>query len=671
MPDWLSLARDAYTASTTYFDSSIRPEIESALRQFQGVHAPNSKYMSDAYRARSRIFRPKTRSVIRKNEAIAAEALFSTLDVVNISPEDDTNENQQAASALMQALMQYRLTKSIPWFLTAMASYQEAQSIGVTISKQYWEFNPKNGRDKPCIELIPPENFRVDAGANWADPINSSPYLIRLIPMYVKDVMARMRGETDGLEPRWTPMSEAQIKSAIKPYGDSTRLLREGQRTDSKDAAHSISQFSIVWVHEVTMNWEGEDVVYHTLGAEAMLDKPRPLSDVIWHGERPYVMGISVIEAHKAYTGGVTRITKDIQAEINENANQRMDNVKYAMNKRWLARRDRQVDIRSIVRNVPNSVTMVTDINEDVKAVETPDVTSSAYQEQDRLNLDFDDVSGAFSSSSVQSNRRLNETVGGMNILTSNANQISGYQLRTWVETWVEPVLRQLIKLEREYETDATILALAGKKAQQYAQGLSEITDDILAQDLALSVNVGMGATNPHDQVQNFMSAMDSVRNLLADGVLQQYGLKIGEVIKEIFGKLGYRDGSRFFGMDGEADPQVAALTQQVQALQAQLEAKENPALVQAQVEKIYAEIEAMRLDVMKSGAESAKAAIEAAETVAAIPDVAPIADNILTTAQTQAPWALEQVAPAEGVERESAMGQDFAEDSDGVAENG
>jgi len=55
---------------------------------------------------------------------------------------------------------------------------------------------------------------------------------------------------------------------------------------------------------------------------------------------------------------------------------------------------------------------------------ETQDVTVRSQAEQDRLNLDFDDVAGAFSGSSVQSNRNLNETVGGMNILTASANKV-------------------------------------------------------------------------------------------------------------------------------------------------------------------------------------------------------------------------------------------------------
>lgn len=42
-------------------------------------------------------------------------------------------------------------------------------------------------------------------------------------------------------------------------------------------------------------------------------------------------------------------------------------------------------------------------------------------------------TSPARSGSPVQSNRNLNETVGGMNLLTSAANKVGNYQLRTWM----------------------------------------------------------------------------------------------------------------------------------------------------------------------------------------------------------------------------------------------
>src|SRR6266481_9136305 len=81
-PDWLQLARHAYDASTTYFDANIRNQVIRDIRQFRSMHAPDSKYLQDAYKGRSRLFRPKTRAVIRKNEATCAEAFFSTRDVV-------------------------------------------------------------------------------------------------------------------------------------------------------------------------------------------------------------------------------------------------------------------------------------------------------------------------------------------------------------------------------------------------------------------------------------------------------------------------------------------------------------------------------------------------------------------------------------------------------------
>ena len=67
--DWLRLAQSAYQDSSSFLDAGPRREIEQDLRQFQGVHPPGSKYLSESYRTRARFFRPKTRTVIRRNEA--------------------------------------------------------------------------------------------------------------------------------------------------------------------------------------------------------------------------------------------------------------------------------------------------------------------------------------------------------------------------------------------------------------------------------------------------------------------------------------------------------------------------------------------------------------------------------------------------------------------------
>ena len=111
-----------------------------------------------------------------------------------------------------------------------------------------------------------------------------------------------------------------------------------------------------------------------------------------------------------------------MQTASNDIANQRADNVQLVLNKRYHIRRSSNIDINALKRSVPGGSVMMDDPMTDVQIVNTPDVTASSYEEQDRLNVDFDDIAGNFSQSTVQSNRMMNETVGGMEMLSSNAN---------------------------------------------------------------------------------------------------------------------------------------------------------------------------------------------------------------------------------------------------------
>lgn len=635
----MTMAREAFTSSTSYFDSGVRGNAEAAIRQFQGIHPRGSKYHSDTYKSRSRFFRPKTRTTIRKNEASAAEAFFSTNDTVNIEAEDDGDDDKQLNAEIMQGLVDYRLKKTIPWFLTCIGAYQDAQTVGVCISYQWWEYNPKKKRDRPCIDLLPIENFRFDAGADWRDPVNTSPYIIQLLPMYVKDVRAKMSTPDDKTgQPTWKKVADAELLAAQNAYGDTTRMTREKGRPDSRDTSQGIRDFATVWVHRNVIDVDGQDYVFYTLGTTQLLTNPVPIDQLYHHGERPWVLGFCILETHKTYPDGVAGVTKDVQGEINEVANQRIDNVKFAMNKRYFGKRGTQIDLRSLTRNVPGSITMMNDPEKDVIVHSTPDVTQSAYQEQDRLNLDFDDVAGAFSASSVQSNRKLNETVGGMNLLEATGNQVGGYQLRTFVETWVEPVLRQVCLLERHYETDDVLLALAGKKSAAFKRlNHDMVTDRMLALDTDLNCSVGLGATSPTEQIKLLLTGMQALKEVLADGLLERYGLDVTEVIKEVFGKLGHKDGKRFFRNVANEDPALTAAKAQVQELMQQLQAKQPKEIIAATVRKLDAETKALgvKADDVKAGAiektgRAVFAAGQTAQMIAAVPQLAPVIDAVL-----------------------------------------
>jgi len=609
LDDWLQRARDGYRVAEDYFTASIRKQLEKNISIFQSKHPQGSKYHSDAYKYRSKIFRPKTRSTIRRHEAAAALAYFATGDSVTCLPEDPNSERGVIAAEVAKNLINYRLEHSIPWFVTLIGAYQDAQVQGVVASRQYWRYKERIRQvqmiadddsmvieeqaevieDRPEVELIPSENLRFDPASDWRDPVQTSPYIIERIPMHVYKVKERMlKPDPKTGEAPWLPLDEDQMRGAVNSgKDDPTRHTREKGRQDSKEQDTPINDYAVAWVHRNIFNVDGEDFIYYTIGTEHMLSEPVPLEQVYPQG-RPYVLGMANIETHKIYPSGLPEMLEGLQTEANDIANQRLDNIKLVLNRRYLARRTANVDWRSLTQSVPGGVTLVDDVNSDVKIDAPPDVTGSSYQEQDRISVDLDELAGTFSPGSVQTNRALNETVGGMSLMSQDSNTVTEYQLRVFTETWVEPVLKQLLALERAYETDPRILQTVGNGLEP------EQAVELLGEDLSVRVAVGFGATSPQKRIEKLTMGLNTVGQFMPQAMQQ---IKADEVIGEVFGALGYRDGRRFFEM-GENDPRVMGMMQQIQQLQQQLESNMAEAQLKAQIEREKMQLEADKFRV-------------------------------------------------------------------------
>lgn len=574
MTDYLKLAQDAYSSSTSYFDANYKSELDYSLRAFRNEHASSSKYSSEEFKSRSRLFRPKTRSIIRKTEAAAMQAAFSNREIVTVEPGNPDDVMSVASAAAMKEVLEYRLRKTIPAFELYLGGVQDAQTTGTVCSYQYWEYETtKDGRkrkDQPCIELRPIENIRLDAGALWTDPVNTSPYFCDIVPMYVCDVKAMMSNKDEKTgAPKWKKKTDAEILKAKPDIMDSLQRARLGNNQDPAEESTGISDFDVVWVLRWFMRDAEGDKTFYTLGTEAMLTDVKPVEEVYFHGKRPYVIGYAVLETHKALKTGVPMLTKMLQQETNDVANQRIDNVKFVLNKRWLVARGRQVDVQSLVRNVPGGVTLTTDPKNDVQESNWPDVTSSAYVEQDRLNSDFDELAGNFSPSTKVANNAVNDTLGGSRLAAAGAGLMTEYLLHTINVTWWEPVLRQLTLLEQYYETDEIVLSVCANKAKLFPRfGLSRITDMMLMNEVNVSVSMAMG--DPTQRLQRFLLASKAAIEMVSTA---PPGFNVSEGVKEIYANAGYRDGERFFS--DKQDPRLLKAMQMVQQLQGALKGKQ------------------------------------------------------------------------------------------------
>jgi hypothetical protein len=207
-----------------------------------------------------------------------------------------------------------------------------------------------------------------------------------------------------------------------------------------------------------------------------------------------------------------------------------------------------------------------------VKESNWADVTSSAYVEEDRINADLDDVAGNFSPSTKVANNAVNDTLGGSKMAYMGAGLMTDYLLRTFIETWFEPMLRQLVALEQYYETDTVVLAVCGSKAQLWEKyRLPAISDDLLTQPVTVSVNVGMGATNPNERFQKAMMFFGAANQLITSA---PPGANVSEQIKELGAQAGFRDATRFYS--DKVDPRLLMAQKTIQQLTAMVKTKQT-----------------------------------------------------------------------------------------------
>jgi hypothetical protein len=614
----LQAAQNIYTNSKDYMEANITLSWERNLYHFRNEHGPGTPYVRSDWR-RARTFRPKTRANVKAQEAAHAAAAFATSDYLQITAFDQSDQRQVISAQITKNLTQARL-ESVPWnwFVTAQGAYQDTKVYGVCVSHQYWKYEQveeivpaydDNGNflmgkhpetqadvpmgtskmtttcDMPMVDLLPPECFLFDPMCDWRNPAQTSPYLCMLVGMYAGEVVKRMKNPDPKTgQPIWRKYSLQACLATRKENADNrTRRAREGHKRVDPTMESASPEFTMVWAHLNIMKEDGVDLAWWTLGTQLVLTDPVPLTEMYPHlkpGERPFVVGFSVVEAHRNYPAGDVEQIAPLQEEINSIANQRLDNVRLVLNKRYFIRRGSQMDLDALMRNVPGGGVMTNDPQKDVQVVNTPDVTSSSYQEQDRLSSDLSELVGGFGAQEAQATGKMVDRAGSMDDVKGAAGSVQDYSIKLFFSTWMEQVLRQIVKMEQMYETDQTILAVAAKKSPLWIRyGENVVTDELLQQDLITIVDVGMGNTDPVKRVQKLTFGIGQVMQL-PDMARR---IKSPDVADEIMGAIGYKDSSRFFMNDAElaehektTPPPPVPPEIQLKQQELQMHAKEN-----------------------------------------------------------------------------------------------
>jgi hypothetical protein len=614
--DYLRLIAIAEQQANLYVQQVNRRAWSRSYRAFHNEHFVGSKYGHRDWSNRSKIFRPKTRSAVRKDGAAVAASLFGTVDAIACSPGDEADPGQRAAAALMQELINYRTDRisgraATPWFLVAMGARQDAQIAGICASKQYWRLELRKSHDeelptaqmsdvrgqmsegtspsdlrhltsdisvrtravyvpdvdRPDIRLFPPENVIIDPAADWTNPAQSAAYLLLKYPMRLYEVEKKTR---DPLNP-WKALPPDLLKGTAEASKFDAAAIRRAREfgLDRLDETQNSAEFDIIWVYEAFIRIDGEDKCFFALGDKAFLTDPRPTREVYPEqaGDRPVTIGYGALEAHRIYPMSPVESWQQTQQEINDVANLYLDTMKQNVAPITKVVRGRSVDLEALHRRGPNSHILVTRLD-DIDFARPVDIPQSVIVGMEKLDVDMDDLAGQFNAGSVQTNRTLNDTVGGLKLIAGASNAVQEFDIRLWIETWAEPALAQVVRLEQYYESDEIVLGICGQRARLWQKhGISRITDDLMDHQVTIRINAGLGVGDPQQRLAKFRDATAVAAPLLAQSPDFQSGkikLNTAEIMNECFGAVGYRDGGKRFISESPPDP-AQAQQQQVQ----------------------------------------------------------------------------------------------------------
>lgn len=583
----LRMANESFESSVNYFNASHRNRMISAMARFNSEHPKESKYWSEAFKRRSRLFRPKTRSVVRAREAKAIISLFASSDIVNVRPVPD--DTQAAADARIQEkLLNYRMQEDDRWYKFVGGSVQDADRQGFVIGKTYWEyeegaqywqrnapgmeiFGPERGvnfvtrRDRPAFQLVPVERFYFSPAADWMNVVESSPFLIEIMPMYIADIRKHEKNPRAKL--KYRHLTDGQLLSGgHAAEWNPIRIQRERNRLDRYERGSTPTDYAVAWIHRNILKIDGEDYVFDTVGEGGLLlSDVTPLEQFDPRGYRPYVVGSTLFEAHNPFNYGTVNLMAQMQDEINDVANLRIDATKMASAGRTFIKRNTAIDMQALARFSPGASVEMDNPSTDIKWDRPNPPPASSFDENNLLNLELDDLVGNFSQSSVANNQNLNETVGGMQILGTTADQLSEYDLHTLTKTFLTKILAQVMDLEKHWETSTKLATIIGGQMAVTATQFWKALDT----ESKVVINVGFGATNPAKRVQRLQTALTTVAQVSPMILYQSNQI---ELVKEIMASAGIDDISRFFPFANDQpgqkqDPKIQALQEQLQTM--------------------------------------------------------------------------------------------------------
>lgn len=167
------------------------------------------------------------------------------------------------------------------------------------------------------------------------------------------------------------------------------------------------------------------------------------------HQKRPLIRGVLFPVPMEWFGIGMVEPVIPLAHELNTIRRQRLDNINLILNRMWKVSTLADVDLDTLVSS-PNGVVLTDDMDA-VEALETPDVTQSAYNDAATIQADIENVTAPRSVQGIPESGRLGRTARGAQLIITQALEKFGTAARLTEETAIRRMLEMWKALNDQF----------------------------------------------------------------------------------------------------------------------------------------------------------------------------------------------------------------------------
>ncbi len=227
----------------------------------------------------------------------------------------------------------------------------------------------------------------------------------------------------------------------------------------------------------------------------------RAMPNPFFHQRRPVVRSVLFPVPLEWFGVGLIEPIIPLQHELNTIRRQRLDNVNIIINRMWKVNSFADIDLETLVSS-PNGVILTDDMNA-IAALETDNVTQSAYDEAGIIQQDIDNATVPKSVQGTPDSGRLGRTAAGAQMIIGQALEKFGTAAKMVEENAIKRTLRMFYELDKQFLDDDSAL-----EPYQFIFGGVHVSPDMLHEDIQFQMKGISEMINKEAKINQITSFM-------------------------------------------------------------------------------------------------------------------------------------------------------------------